>query len=209
MLKEFLNNSYLFGGNAPFIEELYEKYLANPQSVPERVARLLRPHAGAARLQRQGRRACAGRRVVCPAGQSGAVHPEPDHGGRAGHAGAAAGRRAAAGHRLPHRRLALGDGRSAQAHAAAAHPGARAGLLRPEGIRSRPGGELGLVRRTRARFAAGPWFRRCAIPIAATSASNTCSSPSGRSGSGSRSASSRCAARPRSRRKSRSSCCAS
>ena len=35
MLKEFLNSSYLFGGNAPFIEELYEKYLANPQSVPE------------------------------------------------------------------------------------------------------------------------------------------------------------------------------
>src|SRR5687767_6837457 len=35
MLKEFLNNSYLFGGNAPFIEDLYEKYLANPQSVPE------------------------------------------------------------------------------------------------------------------------------------------------------------------------------
>ncbi|HVJ24158.1 MAG TPA: 2-oxoglutarate dehydrogenase E1 component [Burkholderiales bacterium] len=35
MLKEFLNNSYLFGGNAPFIEELYEKYLVNPQSVPD------------------------------------------------------------------------------------------------------------------------------------------------------------------------------
>src|SRR5688500_4161470 len=35
MLKEFLNNSYLFGGNAPFIEDLYEKYIANPQSVPE------------------------------------------------------------------------------------------------------------------------------------------------------------------------------
>ena len=35
MLKEFLNNSYLFGGNAPFIEELYEKYLANPQSIPK------------------------------------------------------------------------------------------------------------------------------------------------------------------------------
>src|SRR5688572_5216171 len=34
MLKEFLNNSYLFGGNAPFIEDLYEKYLVNPQSVP-------------------------------------------------------------------------------------------------------------------------------------------------------------------------------
>src|SRR5688572_19003132 len=35
MLKEFLNNSYLLGGNAPFIEDLYEKYLANPQSVAE------------------------------------------------------------------------------------------------------------------------------------------------------------------------------
>jgi 2-oxoglutarate dehydrogenase E1 component len=35
MLKEFLSNSYLFGGNAPFIEELYENYLANPQSVPD------------------------------------------------------------------------------------------------------------------------------------------------------------------------------
>jgi len=35
MMKEFLNNSYLFGGNAPFIEELYEKYLANPGSVPD------------------------------------------------------------------------------------------------------------------------------------------------------------------------------
>ncbi len=35
MLKESLANSYLFGGNAPFIEDLYEKYLANPQSIPE------------------------------------------------------------------------------------------------------------------------------------------------------------------------------
>ena len=35
MMSQFLANSYLFGGNAPFIEDLYEKYLANPQSVPE------------------------------------------------------------------------------------------------------------------------------------------------------------------------------
>jgi 2-oxoglutarate dehydrogenase E1 component len=35
MLKEFLASSYLFGANAPFIEDLYEKYLANPGSVPE------------------------------------------------------------------------------------------------------------------------------------------------------------------------------
>jgi 2-oxoglutarate dehydrogenase E1 component len=35
VMRQFLDTSYLFGGNAPFIEELYEKYLANPQSVPE------------------------------------------------------------------------------------------------------------------------------------------------------------------------------
>src|SRR5258706_5310261 len=35
MMKQFFDNSYLFGGNAPFIEDLYEKYLVNPQSVPE------------------------------------------------------------------------------------------------------------------------------------------------------------------------------
>ena len=34
-MKEFLSNSYLFGANAPFIEELYEAYLDDPQSVPE------------------------------------------------------------------------------------------------------------------------------------------------------------------------------
>ena len=35
MMKEFLSNSYLFGGNAPFVEDLYESYLNNPQSVSE------------------------------------------------------------------------------------------------------------------------------------------------------------------------------
>ncbi len=31
----FLGNTYLFGGNAPYVEELYENYLTNPASVPE------------------------------------------------------------------------------------------------------------------------------------------------------------------------------
>src|SRR5690349_7407290 len=35
MLKQFLESSYLFGGNAPFVEEQYDKYLADPASVPE------------------------------------------------------------------------------------------------------------------------------------------------------------------------------
>ena len=32
-MKEFLGTSYLFGSNAPFIEELYEAWLENPESV--------------------------------------------------------------------------------------------------------------------------------------------------------------------------------
>ena len=32
---ESLQNSYLFGGNAPYVEELYESYLDNPGSVPD------------------------------------------------------------------------------------------------------------------------------------------------------------------------------
>jgi 2-oxoglutarate dehydrogenase E1 component len=35
-MKAFQSNSYLFGGNAPYVEELYESYLNNPGSVPER-----------------------------------------------------------------------------------------------------------------------------------------------------------------------------
>jgi 2-oxoglutarate dehydrogenase E1 component len=34
-MKEFLSSSYLFGSNAPFIEELYEAWLGDPQSVPQ------------------------------------------------------------------------------------------------------------------------------------------------------------------------------
>ncbi len=35
MMKDQLASSYLFGGNAPFVEDLYESYLNNPQSVSE------------------------------------------------------------------------------------------------------------------------------------------------------------------------------
>src|SRR3954452_11145371 len=30
----YQSNSYLFGGNAPYVEKMYENYLANPGSVP-------------------------------------------------------------------------------------------------------------------------------------------------------------------------------
>ena len=35
MMKQLAGNSYLFGGNAPFVEDLYEQYLVNPGAVPE------------------------------------------------------------------------------------------------------------------------------------------------------------------------------
>ena len=36
MLRQFQVNSYLFGGNAPYVEELYERYLDNPAAVPDK-----------------------------------------------------------------------------------------------------------------------------------------------------------------------------
>ena len=33
MMKTFMENSHLFGANAPFIEDLYESYLRDPASV--------------------------------------------------------------------------------------------------------------------------------------------------------------------------------
>ena len=35
MMQQYTSNSYLFGGNAPYVEEMYEAYLNNPGSVPD------------------------------------------------------------------------------------------------------------------------------------------------------------------------------
>ena len=34
MMQDMYSHSYLFVGNAPFIEELYEQFLSDPNSVP-------------------------------------------------------------------------------------------------------------------------------------------------------------------------------
>ena len=34
MMQQLRASSYLFGGNAPFVEQLYEQWLENPQGVP-------------------------------------------------------------------------------------------------------------------------------------------------------------------------------
>jgi 2-oxoglutarate dehydrogenase E1 component len=33
--QDYQDNTYLFGGNAPYVEEMYENYLANPGSVTD------------------------------------------------------------------------------------------------------------------------------------------------------------------------------
>ena len=35
VFQAYSGNTYLFGGNAPYVEEMYENYLANPGSVPD------------------------------------------------------------------------------------------------------------------------------------------------------------------------------
>ena len=35
MMQQMRSNSYLFGGNAPYVEEMYEAYLNDPGSVSE------------------------------------------------------------------------------------------------------------------------------------------------------------------------------
>ena len=35
MMQDQRDNSYLFGGNAPYVEELYESYLHDPASVAD------------------------------------------------------------------------------------------------------------------------------------------------------------------------------
>ena len=42
VMKDFEATSNLFGSNAPYVEELYERYLADPASVDAGVARALR-----------------------------------------------------------------------------------------------------------------------------------------------------------------------
>ena len=55
MMQQFRASSYLFGGNAPFVEQLYEQWLEDAQSVPvqwrdyfERLQLLPAPAGGAA-----------------------------------------------------------------------------------------------------------------------------------------------------------------
>ena len=72
MMQQYRSNSYLFGGNAPYVEELYEAYLDNPGSVPDNWRTYFDalqnvPAADGTDSPRRG--PCAGRRIVRAARQ--------------------------------------------------------------------------------------------------------------------------------------------
>jgi 2-oxoglutarate dehydrogenase E1 component len=93
-MTEFLDSSTLFGSNAPFIEELYDQYLANPARRQRRMEGLFRR----APRRRRRRRARPRDRVVRRA------RPQPQGRWRHGrlHHDAQAGARAAAHQQVPH-----------------------------------------------------------------------------------------------------------
>ena len=121
-MQEFASGSTLFGGNAPYIEEQYERYLADPDDVSRRVAGVFRLAA----RRRGGRRARAGRPVVHRARQA------PQGRRRDGRRvdDAQAGARAAADRQVPHARDVPRRPRSAEAAGAALHRGSRPRDLR-------------------------------------------------------------------------------
>jgi 2-oxoglutarate dehydrogenase E1 component len=80
MMQQYRSNSYLFGGNAPYVEELYEAYLDNPGSVPDNWRDLLRRAAARARHRRQRSRDVAHAPVVEPSPS--APRPTPSQQGQ-------------------------------------------------------------------------------------------------------------------------------
>ena len=58
VIKDLIENSYLFGGNAPYVEDLYEQYLEDPNSVDEKwrqyFDRLQQAPASGARVEPSG-----------------------------------------------------------------------------------------------------------------------------------------------------------
>src|SRR4029078_1113755 len=146
MMQQYRANSYLFGGNAPYVEELYEAYLDNPGSVPGK----WRAYFDA--LQHVPRAADSTARDVAhaPVVESFAQRAKANaFGNKVSGEDLAIARKQVyvqsliAAHRplsarwaaLPPPRRARARPRSAQAHRAAEDPRARAGVLRPHRVR--------------------------------------------------------------------------
>ncbi len=198
-MQQYRSNSYLFGGNAPYVEELYEAYLDNPGSVPDNWRDLLRQAAERAVGRWHVSRDVAHAPVVESFAQRAKANAFAlkASASRAG-GGAQAGARAVADRGLPLAGRALGRPRPAQAHRTPEDSRARAGVLRPDRSptwTSRSAPPTPTSPRPSSRRCARS-CRRCAKPTAARSARSSCTSPSRPKSAGGRSAWSRSAASP-------------
>ena len=131
-MQQYRSNSYLFGGNAPYVEELYEAYLDNPgsvpdnwrtyfdklQNVPSADGTLSRDVAHAPVVESFAQRAKANAFALKASASELAVARKQVHV-----------QSLIAAYRVARR--ALGRPRPAQAHRAPEDPRARAGVLRP------------------------------------------------------------------------------
>ena len=204
--------SFLYGANAPYIEELQARYAARPVLGRRGVARLLRGPPGRAERRRadgpswqrpdwpvvangelvaaldgnwagargrsrqedQGRRRSPRRRNLRRAGPAGGARFGPRHHDDP---------------RLPHARPLLRQSRSARPRAAQDRRRPRPGLLRLHRGRLRPEDLHRPRARARVRDRPARCSRSCGGPIAARSASSSCTSPTRPRRAGSRSAS--------------------
>ena len=190
MMKSFRSNSYLFGGNAPYVEELYENYLNNPGSVPDTWrAYFDNMQAVPAADGSPDTRDVAHAPIVksfAERAKEGQLQPQLMGGDIQSARKQVFVIQLIA--RLPLPRLALRRPRSAQAPRASDDPRARAGLLRLHRRRPRAHlfGRQHLLRlRDRRRCATS--CRPCGTPTAARSARSTCTSRIRPSSAGSRS----------------------
>ena len=136
MMQQYRLNSYLFGGNAPYVEELYEAYLDNPGSVPDNWRAYFDALQNVAATDGTSAPRCGprpGRRELSRS----APRPMPSA-NKASSTDLAVARKQVHVQSLiaAYRFLgnALGRARSAQARRTSEDPRARAGLLRPERV---------------------------------------------------------------------------
>ena len=137
-MQQYRSNSYLFGGNAPYVEELYEAYLDNPGSVPDN----WRAYFDALQHVPAADGTDARDVAHAPVVESFAQRAKANAFGNKASSDRPRGRpqagpRPVADRRLPLPRLALGRPRPAEAPGAPEDPRAGAGVLRPD--RSRHG----------------------------------------------------------------------
>ena len=183
-MQQYRSNSYLFGGNAPYVEEMYEAYLDNPGSRARQLARVFRRAAERARRRRHQRHATSphapGHRRPSPQ-RAKAKAPSAVKASRrrprSRAASASPSSQLIAAYRIPRR--ALGRPRSAEAPGAPEDPRARACVLRLHRRRHghRVQHQQHLLRPAEHDDAARDRCRRCARPTAARSAPSTCTSP--------------------------------